>query len=365
MMNDGVKIETKLWKDIQIGDKFKDGSVVKSIHDTYTAECYSVKYYRNNCFNNDNSGNSNSNIKNKFNKLLSSSKNRRRNKNNSNSNNNLNSMILSDTHLLLCDISKCSENTQIWIKENFSNYSIPTLFDKHIYFENLDNVLKPTMSYNELNDLFGMNSDDGHSEKAEYEQYEVIESDKCKVSENDYWLPVNLIFELVEFFKENIYCNGNRLEKVEYVGKKKVFCVETDSHKFETNDLIHHNSVTLRNVIFHCLTHGQQISIGLVDLKFTEFTFFKGINGVVAVANTVKETCELMRLARECMYKRNEEMSKIIPPINDIKDYKPQKPTDEVYIWNRKLRDTDMVEIRLKTGEIKQVTVAEVEQYLE
>lgn len=284
-----------LWKDIKIGDTFKDGSKVISIHEHYKSDCYKLFY---------------------------------KNKN----------IILSETHLLLCNIKKLNKECKKWIEDNFSEYYIPTLYDKYIYFK------------------------DEQCDEIAFEETVAVKSDPCKVSDKEYWLPIKAIFLLIRNFKQKIYCNGNLIKNIEFVGIKEVFCVETDTHKFETNDLIHHNSVTLRNIIFHCLTHQDQISIALIDLKWTEFTPFKGLKNVVAVANTVQEAAEVMRIGREVMYKRNQEMAKL--GINNIADYKPQKPTDQVMVAGRQLNDNDKVEIRTIDGEVKTITVKELEQYL-
>lgn len=307
----------KLWKEIKVGDVFKDGSVVKSIHESYLDDCYLLEYRKRHF-------------------LYEKRK-----------------CMLSQFHLLLCDIKHCDAEIKQWVDKNFGNYSIPTLYDKHLYFENLADYLE---NHPTIVDIQSLVNDALESED------EAVESDLSKVDENLYWLPVSTIFILVRKFKQKIYCNNNIITNVEYRGKMEVFCVETDSHRFETCGLIHHNSVTLRNIIFHCLTHGEQIAIALIDLKYTEFTYFKGVKNVVAVANTVRETAEIMRIARECMYKRNQELSKL--GLTDIKDFKPQKPTDEVIVAGRKLKDSETVEIRLPNGEEKTVTVKELEQYL-
>lgn len=291
-----------LWKDIKIGDEFIDGSKVVSIHQSYIDDCYCIYY-----------------------------------KNKSKKDAEIKSIILSQDHLLLCDISKLSRKYKTFILKNFTDYGIPTVVDKHVYFDKeKDQILS--------------------------EKYIVVEYDKSNVDKYLYWLPINLIFLLVNKFKQKIYCNNNIIINCTFEGKKEVFCVQTDTHKFEVNGLIHHNSVTLRNIIFHCLTHGEQIALALVDIKYTEFTYFKGMKNVIAVANTVKETVELLRIAKEVMYKRNQEMAKL--GITDIKDFKPQKPTDEVIVAGRKLKDTDKVEIKVN-GEIKTVTVKELENYLQ
>ena len=323
----------KLWKDIEVNDIFPDGSKVLSIHGRYSAECYKVSW------------------KCKRSKIFSSMKIA------------MNNCILSDTHLLLCDVSKLDTSSKKWVDENFSNYEIPTLYEKHIYYEDLGKLLSSSnINVDILNDynVVPMDKLSQILENPIKKELKVINSDLSKVSNDLFWLPVSAIFLLITTFKQKVLCNGNKLY-AEYAGNREVFCVETDTHKFKTAGLIHHNSVTLRNIIFHCLTHGEQISIALVDLKFTEFTPFKGMKNVVAVANTVQETAEIMRLARECMYKRNQELARI--GINDIKDFKPQKPTEEVIIAGVKLKDTDTLEIKVD-GEVKTVTVKELEGYL-
>ena len=234
-----MSIKIKQWKDISIGDEFLDGSKVIDIHESYISDVYKISYESNKLF-----------------KSFSFS------------------FELSSDHLLLCDVSLVSSENQKFINETFGDYLIPTIYDKHIwlkdiekdkdgkYLPDLENVLK--------------------SETV------IVEGDKSKVDEYLYWLPVKFIHDLISI-KEKVLCNGYVL-KSEYIGEKEVFCVETDSHKYNTvgyNEsikekdlnilnhekygLIHHNSVSIRDVIFHCLTHGEDITVGLVDVKLTEF----------------------------------------------------------------------------------------------
>lgn len=325
-----MSIKVKQWKDIEIGDEFLDGSKVVDLHESYISDCYKISYESNKIF-----------------KSFSFS------------------FELSEDHLLLCDTSHVSEDNKKFIEEMFGNYLIPTLYDKHIWFENLEK------------------DEDGkylpNFEDVIKSETVVVNGDKSKIAENLYWLPVKFIHDLIAI-KEKVLCN-NFVLKSEYIGKKEVFCVETDSHQYNTigyNEsikekdihlldhekygLIHHNSVSIRDVIFHCLTHGEDITIGLVDVKLTEFEPWKGHKNVAAVANNVKEAIELARLAREVMYKRNAELAKL--GLNDIADFKPQKATNKVVVAGRNLTDDDKVEIKLMSGEIKTVTVKELEQYL-
>ena len=125
--------------------------------------------------------------------------------------------------------------------------------------------------------------------------------------------------------------------------------------------LISHNSVTLRNIIFHCIEHSNKISVALVDIKQTEFYPFKGMKGVVAVANSVNETNEVLRIGRAVMYSRNKKMQKM--GINDISDYQPEDWTGKVWITGREYDQADVIRCRVD-GEEKDLTALEVYNYL-
>ena len=128
--------------------------------------------------------------------------------------------------------------------------------------------------------------------------------------------------------------------------------------------LISHNSVTLRNVIFHCIQtieHNNKISVALVDIKQTEFYPFKGINGVCAVANSVEEAAELLRIGRAVMYSRNKKMQKL--GINDVSDFKPSEYTGKIWITGREFNENDKIKVRVN-GEEKTMTALEIYEYL-
>lgn len=378
--NESNNVVEIFWKDIQVGDKFEDGSKVIGIHHEYESDVYEVKYKL--C---------------KVNKLNKVNK----------------SISLSGDHLLLCDISNIKDKQIVKIiDDNFGKYMIPTLSDRHVYYRDLEEAINSyekdgwthekvinflssmyldvsSISRNGDNDfdyVYGEHISDNEDGKTIDDNKdncirpEIVEDlaicwDKSHPKENLYWLPVAFIHMLVHNLniqnknkiiknhKEYLTCNGHNIVDTEFVGTATVFCVETDSHRFEMNDLIHHNSVTLRNIILHCLTHGEDVCIALVDLKVVEFEAYKGMKNIVAVANSVRECVEVLRIMRECMYARNREMAKM--GINDIKDQKPTEDTGEVMIFNHKFKDSDVVEIKTKDGEIKQVTVKELEGYLD
>ena len=125
--------------------------------------------------------------------------------------------------------------------------------------------------------------------------------------------------------------------------------------------LINHNSVTLRNVIFHCVEHNNKISVALVDIKQTEFYSFKGMNGVVAVANSVQEAAEILRISRNAMYSRNKKMQKL--GLNDVADYQPTDWTSKIWITGREFDTDEQIKVRI-AGEEKEMTALEIYEYL-
>lgn len=307
------KTEEIVWKDIQVGDLFPDGSQVISIHESYEDDSYQIA----------------------FKKFPFSDK----------------TCIVSSKHAILCDTSKCSAKAKEEIERLFGNIGIPTKVDRHIYFhaEALESDNIPEDGLINPSDIL-------------FQEDEIINSDPAKVGKNLYWLPAEYVFELSTMNRETLYCNSRKIE-VSFKGSLEVFCVETDTHQFETVGLIHHNSVTLRTIIFHCLTHSDQIALALIDVKFTEFTPFKGFKNIVAVANEIPECVEVMRIARECMYARNQEMAK--HGIQDMVNFKPKHFVGEVSVAGHRYKIDQELEIRLPSGEVKTVTVEELENYLD
>lgn len=125
--------------------------------------------------------------------------------------------------------------------------------------------------------------------------------------------------------------------------------------------LISHNSVTLRNIIFHCIEHNNKISVALVDIKQTEFYPFKNMNGVVAVANSVAEANEILRIARAVMYSRNKKMQKL--GLNDCADYQPTEYTGKVWITGREFPEDAIIKCKVN-GQEQEMTALEVYEYL-
>ena len=120
-------------------------------------------------------------------------------------------------------------------------------------------------------------------------------------------------------------------------------------------------SVMIQNVIIHCLEHRDKIAIGMVDPKQVEFSNYKGMNGVVGVANNTREAVELLRIARLVMLKRNKEMANL--GIKSLTEYKPSKRSGKEYITGRDFNEHDMLKVRIN-GEEQQMSASDFVDYL-
>jgi len=300
------KVKYVKWKDVKVGDFFPDGSQVTQIHTTHMIDCYKV-YYGN---------------------FLAER-----------------SIILSKDHLLLCDISLLNEEIKKAVLFLFKDHKIPINADCHMYSnEPLDENAKKKITDYMINDG---PLDESLFNKVEV-KFENLNSHPAILNDKTMWLTVENIAWLVSM-KQKIYCNGYAIKETYFYGNMSARCVSTSSGLYKTNDLIHHNSVTLRNIIFHCLTHSYDWGLGLVDLKLTEFTQFKDVNGVVGVANTVPEAVELLRVAREILYRRNKILAD--KGLQNITDYKPEKPTEKIWVSGRELHEDTELKVKINEKE--------------
>lgn len=85
------------------------------------------------------------------------------------------------------------------------------------------------------------------------------------------------------------------------------------------------------------------------------------MNGVCAVANSVQEAAEVLRIGRSVMYSRNKKMQKL--GINDLSDYKPSEWTGNIWITGREFNKDDKLKVRIG-GEEKEMTALEIYEYL-
>lgn len=153
-----------------------------------------------------------------------------------------------------------------------------------------------------------------------------------------------------------------KLTKASWSGLRECFCVSTNTKRYKACGVIHHNSVALRNVIFHSLTHSNDIKLALVDLKLSEFSKYKDMKDVVGVANSVLDATELLTLAREIMYERNAKNAEA--GITDIRDYKPTQPTDKVMLYGQEFNENTEFEVEI-AGEKKTMTAKEILDYMQ
>lgn len=323
----------KKWEEIKVGDKMPDGSVVTQIHQAYSDECFKIT------------------VQNSLKK---------------------NSIEVSQGHLFLVDLSYIDKGFRKKIFEEFQDKSIPVEENEYIF---TDRELNPEEKQ-KVSDI--LTSGDRSSLK-DFEGVDTLftATEISKSEPQIYNIDKNLIWlsalDINALFKNRykVKIGNATVVDCEYIGEKECRCISTNTGKYSTKslstshgdfnlknyDFIHHNSVTIRNIIFHCVTHG--IKVGLVDLKLTEFTPWKGHENVLGVANSVREAAELLRIARQLMYKRNAELAKA--GVVDLVDYKPKKKTTRIAVFGREYEDSERCIIKdPATGEEKEISMAEL-----
>lgn len=313
-------MEEILWKDIQIGDKMMDGSVVTQIHATHPCECIEI---------------------------VTSNE----------------DLIVSEDHLFLVDISRLRKSYRDIILKECEGLKIPLEMDVVIFSPDVEvsEEQKEKLLHDfEVGDL-----------EAKYNAKEFVVKDESKINDVKkglVWLSALEIHRIMNILGQDLTIFGRKKLKsgnvsiisTSYVGQKDAFCISTDTGRYVTNEsgIISHNSVTIRNVIFHCLTHG--IKIGMIDFKITEFESYKGQANVIGVANNTEEAVELMRICRQLMYQRNKEMAK--KGVVDLVDYKPTKRTDRVAVFGREFSENDKLMYRDTEGNEKEITFGQLEE---
>ena len=116
-------------------------------------------------------------------------------------------------------------------------------------------------------------------------------------------------------------------------------------------------SVAVQNIIYGGIAHRNEVALSLIDPKFTEFSGYKGMKGVTGVANTVEEAVEVLRIAKQAMYRRNMRLAEL--KIKNIMEYKPTKKSGMVYITGRDYLETDIIKIKVNSVE-KEMTANEL-----
>lgn len=116
-------------------------------------------------------------------------------------------------------------------------------------------------------------------------------------------------------------------------------------------------SVAVQNIIYGGIAHRNEVALSLIDPKFTEFSGYKGMKGITGVANTVEEAVEVLRIAKQAMYRRNQRLAEL--KIKNIMEYKPTKKSGKVYITGRDYLETDIIKVKVNSVE-KEITANEL-----
>lgn len=311
------------WKDISNNHEFKDGSSVIQRHPIHEEECIKLYYDK------------------------------------------TKTITVSKDHLFLVNISKLPfkakreirklkgeiprrENIYIEPLNYFSNEELHIL-DKWLYTGECEYKIEDLSEKHFECYSIHLPS----SEKQFFIKRETLETDPIRKDKNHYWLKAEHIATLMDKYRVRVAEFFN----YEYAGKLPCFCVSTDSGKYELNGLTHHNSVTIFSIVHHSIQHNNACKICICDIKRVDFEQYKNINGVLAVGNTVEECCEILRICRVIMYKRNAEMQKL--GFTNLKKYKPKDKTDRVWITGREYNENDRIKVRID-GEEKVMTAKEV-----
>lgn len=316
------------WKDVNVGHVFSDGSVVTEKHLSHQYNSYRITYN---------------------NKII----------------------VLSGDHLLQFNISPLCNDA----KEEISKYCVGDVPLKEKLYVNIlgtadmqhqklitDYLLGKSVQGLSVDDIseqhyefYIFKFDDGTYHEASVNRVQTSWESQ-KVSDNVYWIPVNGLAYL--FNKYGILTfSGTTIQNVEFLGKLPCFCVSTSTGKYELNGLIHHNSVAVQNIIYGGIAHRNEVALSLIDPKFTEFSGYKGMKGITGVANTVEEAVEVLRIAKQAMYRRNQRLAEL--KIKNIMEYKPTKKSGKVYITGRDYLETDIIKVKVNSVE-KEITANEL-----
>lgn len=303
------------WKDVNVGHVFSDGSVVTEKHLSHQYNSYRVTY-------------------------------------------NNKTIVLSGDHLLQFNISPLCDDAKVEIaqycvgnvplKEKLYVNILGTadiqhrkmitdyLLGKHVSGVSVSDISEPHYEF------YIFKFDDGTYHEASVNRVQTSWESQ-RVSDREYWIPVNGLAYL--FKKYGILTfSGTTVQNVEFLGKLPCFCVSTSTGKYELNGLVHHNSVAIQNIIYGGIAHRNEVALSLIDPKYTEFSAYKNMKGIVGVANTTEETVEVLRIAKLAMYQRNQILAEL--KLKNIMDYKPTKKSGLVYVTGRDYREDDIIKVR-------------------
>lgn len=193
------------WKEIKVGDKLKDGSVVTQVHRTHEEECCRLIY------------------------------------------DNDQEMICALRHVFLIDVHNLPKEglkelnetcTFVPIEEDFSVTSEKELsaYEKVIVQQFLCNekidVAVDCIKDDEEQEIYDFHFADGV--KRVFVENIITKSEPQKVDETTFWLSCGGIMYLMHKYNVDLYCNGLIINSIESVGKLPCFCISTDTGRYET-----------------------------------------------------------------------------------------------------------------------------------
>ena len=193
----------KQWKDIKIGDKLKDGSVVTDIHRTHVEECCKVIYSNDREF------------------------------------------ICSYRHILLVNVKNLPKKGKKELDQNCTyvpleeSYSVETSRDLSI----TEKLIVEQFLRNEKVDVKVDTIQDAEVEVYDFYFDDVVRVyvrnivtkwEKQKVDDNTYWLNCRGIAYLMDKYGVDLYCNDLILNKIEDMGELPCFCISTNTGRYET-----------------------------------------------------------------------------------------------------------------------------------
>lgn len=194
----------KQWKDIQVGDVLKDGSVVTQLHHTHMEECCKVIYDTDKEF------------------------------------------LCSYNHVLLIDVSNLPKEgkreleqfcTYVPLEENYDvscdeelSLNEKLIIERFCHNEPIDVQVEEIETDTEI-EQYKFHFD---KVKTVYIKNIIIKSEPQKVDENTYWLTCKGIDYLMRKYNVDLYCNEMLINSIELMGKLPCFCISTNTGHYET-----------------------------------------------------------------------------------------------------------------------------------
>lgn len=193
------------WKDIKVGQKMKDGSVVTQVHRVHKEECCKLIY------------------------------------------DNDREMECSFKHVFLIDVHNLPKAGKMELNQTCTfvpleeSYTVEcdvelTIMEKLIIQQFLENQ-KIDVQVDEIKTLEdGSEIYDFHFDEVKrVKAVRIIEkAEPQKVDDNTYWLTCRGIKYLMDTYKVDLYCNGLIINSIEPIGMKDCFCISTDTGRYET-----------------------------------------------------------------------------------------------------------------------------------